>query len=74
MSVDKFLPELDVWTSFVSNEYCNVLETDSLRTSHPVEIPVGSPKECDEIFDAISYAKGACTIRMIHNYIGDEVN
>jgi len=73
MCVDKFLPELDVWTTFVSNEYCNVLTTDSLRNSHPVEITVGSPKECDEIFDAISYSKGACTIRMLHNYIGDEV-
>lgn len=27
----------------------------------------------DEIFDAISYSKGASVIRMLHNYIGDEV-
>ena len=71
--VDKFLPELDVWTAFVSNDHCRVLNTDSLKNSHPIEVHVESPKECDEIFDAISYSKGACTIRMIHNYIGDEV-
>lgn len=27
----------------------------------------------DEIFDAISYSKGASVIRMLHNYIGDVV-
>ena len=28
----------------------------------------------DEIFDIISYSKGASVIRMLHNYIGDEVS
>ena len=27
----------------------------------------------DEIFDVISYCKGASVIRMLHDYIGDEV-
>lgn len=35
---------------------------------------MGHPSEVDEIFDAISYSKGASVIRMLHNYIGDEVN
>ena len=34
---------------------------------------MGHPSEIDEIFDAISYSKGACVIRMLHNYIGDSV-
>jgi aminopeptidase N len=34
---------------------------------------VDAPSEIDEIFDAISYCKGATTIRMLHDYIGDEV-
>ena len=28
----------------------------------------------DEIFDVISYRKGASVIRMLHDYIGDEVS
>lgn len=35
---------------------------------------MGHPSEVDEIFDAISYSKGASVIRMLHDYTGDEVN
>lgn len=37
------------------------------------QVNVGHPSEVDEIFDAISYSKGASVIRMLHNYTGDEV-
>lgn len=47
------------------------------RTHRPLpavfQVNVGHPSEVDEIFDAISYSKGASVIRMLHNYIGDEV-
>jgi len=72
LCVDHCLPELDIWTHFVTSDYCRALELDSLKNSHPIEVPVGPPSEVDEIFDAISYSKGASTIRMLHNYIGDE--
>ena len=35
---------------------------------------MGHPDEIDEIFDAISYSKGASVIRMLHDYIGDDVS
>jgi len=72
LCVDYCLPELDIWTHFVTSDYCRALELDSLKSSHPIEVPVGPPSEVDEIFDAISYSKGASTIRMLHNYIGDD--
>ena len=34
---------------------------------------MGSPDEVEEIFDAISYCKGASIIRMLHEWIGDKV-
>lgn len=37
------------------------------------KVPVGGPDEVDEIFDLISYSKGASVIRMLHDYIGDKV-
>jgi aminopeptidase N len=39
-----------------------------------LQIPVGHPADIDEIFDDISYNKGACVIRMLHKYIGDAVS
>ena len=38
------------------------------------QVPVGHPAEVDEIFDAISYSKGASVIRMLHSWIGDDVS
>ena len=39
-----------------------------------VQVTVGDPGEIDEIFDTISYNKGASIIRMLHQYIGDHVS
>ncbi|TRY90685.1 hypothetical protein DNTS_002891 [Danionella cerebrum] len=72
LCVDHCFPEYDIWTQFVSADYTRALELDALDNSHPIEVDVGHPSEVDEIFDAISYSKGASVIRMLHNYIGDE--
>uniref|UniRef100_A0A336LHN3 Aminopeptidase n=1 Tax=Culicoides sonorensis TaxID=179676 RepID=A0A336LHN3_CULSO len=64
-------PEFDIWTQFVTDMYTRALDLDSLKSSHPIEVEVNHPDEIDEIFDEISYNKGACIIRMLHNYIGD---
>lgn len=72
LCVDHCFPEFDIWTQFVYQDLGRALELDALHTSHPIEVPVGEPSEIDEIFDAISYSKGASVIRMLHNYIGDE--
>merc|ERR1719245_2621447 len=65
-------PEFDIWTQFVSGTLIAALELDALENSHPIEVEVGHPAEVDEIFDNISYNKGASVIRMLHNFIGNE--
>ncbi|XP_066249820.1 puromycin-sensitive aminopeptidase [Euwallacea similis] len=72
LCVNYLFPEYDIWTQFVNDSYIRALELDSLNNSHPIEVPVGNPSEIDEIFDDISYNKGASVIRMLHHYIGDE--
>lgn len=71
LCVNKLFPDYDIWTQFVTDMYTRALELDCLKNSHPIEVPVGHPSEIDEIFDEISYAKGASVIRMLHHYIGD---
>ncbi|KAI4470181.1 protease m1 zinc metalloprotease [Holotrichia oblita] len=72
LCVNHLFPAYDIWTQFVNDIYIRALELDCLKNSHPIEVPVGHPSEIDEIFDDISYNKGASVIRMLHHYIGDE--
>lgn len=72
LCVDFLFPDYDIWTQFVTDMYTPALDADCLDNSHPIEVPVNHPSEIDEIFDEISYNKGASVIRMLHNYLGDE--
>ncbi|XP_017485790.1 PREDICTED: puromycin-sensitive aminopeptidase-like protein [Rhagoletis zephyria] len=72
LCIDKLFPEYNIGKLFVCYEFLRALQLDGLDSSHPIEVPVGHPAEIDEIFDAISYAKGASVIRMLYHYIGDE--
>ncbi|CAH1959838.1 unnamed protein product [Acanthoscelides obtectus] len=71
LCINHLFPEYDLWTQFVNESYIKALELDSLKSSHPIEVPVDNPSEIDEIFDEISYNKGASVLRMLHHYIGD---
>lgn len=64
-------PEFKIWEQFVPGTLIEALELDSLHSSHPIEVEVGHPSEVDEIFDNISYNKGASVIRMLYDWIGD---
>jgi puromycin-sensitive aminopeptidase len=73
LCVDHCLGEkFDIWTQFNSQTYSPALKNDALANSHPIEVEVGHPNEVEEIFDMISYSKGASIIRMLHDWIGDE--
>jgi len=72
LAVDKCYPEFDIWTQFVADTFAHFLIPDALKSSHPIEVPIGHPAEIEEIFDDISYSKGSSVIRMLHDYIGDE--
>ncbi|XP_046837634.1 puromycin-sensitive aminopeptidase isoform X1 [Vespa velutina] len=72
LCVAHLFPEYDIWTQFVTDTHIRALELDALKNSHPIEVLVEHPAEIDEIFDDISYYKGACVIRMLHSYIGDD--
>ncbi|RYP76131.1 hypothetical protein DL771_001955 [Monosporascus sp. 5C6A] len=72
LSCDHFYPEWHVWENYVTDNLQSALGLDSLRSSHPIEVPVKRASEVDQIFDAISYSKGSCVLRMISTYLGEE--
>eukprot|EP00092_Neocalanus_flemingeri_P031425 GFUD01034131.1.p1 GENE.GFUD01034131.1~~GFUD01034131.1.p1 ORF type:complete len:618 (-),score=220.02 GFUD01034131.1:111-1754(-) len=71
LTTDVLYPEYKIWDQFVPNTLIEALMLDSLDSSHPIEVDVGHPSEVDEIFDNISYNKGASVIRMLYDWIGD---
>ncbi|KAL8690647.1 MAG: hypothetical protein Q9224_004360, partial [Gallowayella concinna] len=71
-SCNKFYPEWKVWQSYVTDTLQGALSLDSLRSSHPIEVPVKRADEINQIFDAISYSKGSCVLRMISKYLGEQ--
>jgi puromycin-sensitive aminopeptidase len=70
--LDELFPEWKIWTRFVMHDHANALHLDSLKNTHPIEVEVHHPDQISEIFDAISYDKGASVLRMLRNYIGPE--
>lgn len=71
-SCNAFYPEWKVWEGYVTDNLQSALSLDSLRSSHPIEVPVKRADEINQIFDAISYSKGSCVLRMISKYLGEE--
>ncbi|KAL8968977.1 MAG: hypothetical protein Q9183_002219 [Haloplaca sp. 2 TL-2023] len=71
-SCNKFYPEWKVWQGYVTDTLQGALSLDSLRSSHPIEVPVKRADEINQIFDAISYSKGSCVLRMISKYLGEQ--
>ena len=73
LAVDHLYPEYMVWTQFVTEAVQTAQQLDSLRASHPIEVPVKDALEIDQIFDAISYLKGSSVIRMLSNHLSVEI-
>ncbi len=69
---DQF-PDWQVWNQFIATEYFAALRDDSLKSSHPIEIPVQNPHEIREIFDHITYSKGSSVNRMLEHYLTEPV-
>ena len=71
-AVDHLYPEWDLWTQFVSSDVNAGLGLDGLENSHPIEQEVKDPSEINQLFDAISYQKGASILRMLEQFLGPE--
>jgi tricorn protease interacting factor F2/3 len=65
-------PEWKVWQDFVRTSTAGAMGRDALTKTHPIMAKVHDPEEIEELFDEISYGKGASILRMIEAYIGSE--
>lgn len=72
LAVNHLYPDHEVWSQFVTEAMQTAQNLDSLRASHPIEVPVRDALEVEQIFDAISYLKGSSVIRMLSGHLGVE--
>ncbi len=68
--VDELHKDWYMWGDFFMTETAGALNGDSLQNSHPIEAEVKTPDDIAQIFDEISYGKGASILRMIEGYAG----
>ncbi|XP_058813856.1 aminopeptidase N [Topomyia yanbarensis] len=73
LGVDAVEPAWKSMEQFVVNELHNVFSLDALSSSHQISVKVHNPEEINEIFDKISYGKGAAIIRMMDHFLTAEV-
>ncbi len=70
------LPEWESASEFINVHLDRALDLDGKRSSHPIEVPLQGENVEDainQVFDAISYSKGASVLRMLSNMIGEDV-
>ncbi|XP_064169919.1 alanyl (membrane) aminopeptidase-like b [Anguilla rostrata] len=76
LGVDKANPTWNTKDLMVLNDIQSVFQVDALATSHPLssrEEDVQTPAEIGQLFDSITYSKGAAVLRMLSDYISDDV-
>ncbi|CAH2297086.1 leucyl-cystinyl aminopeptidase [Pelobates cultripes] len=72
VSLRKVYPELNADDLFLTQRF-KAMQKDSLTTSHPISTDVQSPEQVEEMFDDLSYIKGAAVLLMLNNFLSEDV-
>ncbi|XP_042507016.1 aminopeptidase M1-like isoform X3 [Macadamia integrifolia] len=72
LATDCLYPEWKIWNQFLQLTVGG-LQLDALEESHPIEVEVQHARSINEVADAISYKKGSAVIRMLQDYLGDDI-
>ncbi|MFK7864143.1 MAG: aminopeptidase N [Pseudohongiellaceae bacterium] len=62
----------DLWHDFYLSENLTAIGADKAVSTHPIEVPVVSSNDFFNVFDAITYDKGASVLNQLSRYIGRE--
>uniref|UniRef100_A0A8K9XFZ7 Aminopeptidase n=1 Tax=Oncorhynchus mykiss TaxID=8022 RepID=A0A8K9XFZ7_ONCMY len=72
ISVNATYPKLRVEDYLVDTCFA-AIGRDSLNSSRPISSAAESPTQIEEMFDTVSYNKGACVLHMLRHYLTDQV-
>ncbi|HYK92945.1 MAG TPA: M1 family metallopeptidase [Thermoplasmata archaeon] len=70
-AVNALFPEWRAWEHFLRDQTAGAMMWDALPSTHPVRAEVSNPDQIQQIFDQISYGKGASLLRMAEGFLGE---
>ncbi len=71
LAVDAWKPEWERWITFGVSRAA-AMTVDGLRASRPIEFTVEAPRDCEAMFDLLTYEKGASVLRMLEQHLGPD--
>uniref|UniRef100_A0A3B5LRP7 Aminopeptidase n=1 Tax=Xiphophorus couchianus TaxID=32473 RepID=A0A3B5LRP7_9TELE len=71
MSLQEIMPSFDTGYLFLTVRF-RALDKDALNSSHPVSTEVNTPEQIEEMFDSVSYEKGASILLMLNASLPEE--
>nr|XP_015307205.1 PREDICTED: leucyl-cystinyl aminopeptidase isoform X1 [Macaca fascicularis] len=71
-SLEKIFKELSSYEDFLDARF-KTMKKDSLNSSHPISSSVQSSEQIEEMFDSLSYFKGASLLLMLKTYLSEDV-
>jgi puromycin-sensitive aminopeptidase len=72
LAVDAGKPEWKRWTTFGVSRAA-AMAVDGLHNTRPIEFEVKAPRDCEAMFDLLTYEKGASVLRMLEQHLSGEV-
>ncbi|KAK1176498.1 endoplasmic reticulum aminopeptidase 2-like isoform X1 [Acipenser oxyrinchus oxyrinchus] len=72
VSVNSTYPDIQIDDYFL-NVCFGAMARDSLNSTHPITNPAETPTQIMEMFDAVSYDKGACVLNMLKDFLTEDV-
>jgi aminopeptidase N len=69
---DHFHPEWKPWI-FLKDAISDAMALDAKAGTHPIIQPILDVLQAGQAFDSITYQKGAAVIRMIQDYVGEDI-
>lgn len=69
---ERIFPEWKMNSEFIDTHWVRAMDLDCRRSSHPIEVACPDSSQINQIFDAISYSKGASVLRMLKSVVGEE--
>lgn len=73
--LDRVYPELESSHDFLFAQWIRAMDLDAKRSSHQIEAPLQGDnveQEITQLFDGITYSKGAAVLRMLAQMLGED--